>query len=484
MKKILIVSYYELKESLQCAADAFKQLGYDICNFPLFRYAYDQYDKVPNYLELFLEMIEKEQVDIILWWFFAVSVDDIRYIYDKTRHLYHILYNWDDPFCWNSVEFAKKCCNFNLVITSCHESDDRYYIGCNVGKVQYMLHPYSPAIYSCSTVSTTYECDISFCITNLYENVNIYPGQFINRKQIIDELYKLHNANEITFHLYGSNYLRDMYPQVYKGYVKHDELANVFRKSRINLSTHIVSSKSGYLNERCMLILASRGGILLTEKNDVLTNQCCIFLEQKYISQIKNILLEMKNSSNKYNTIINNGYEFVKGYTWDNWANVIHQIVSKHYFNPTFYREIYQTESNKEWEHFIESGYQNMYDKVKIPDAFNITKYRNDMQNKTEIKDEEVYWHWRRNGMSAEYLNKFMMTTIKKNSNIMNKNDMKLIPQDQIKLFNIFKKISQHTPNETNKFKQLEKIKTIMKTSPNLDLNDYMQQYITFTEYK
>lgn len=467
MKKILIVSYYHLKESLLCASESFINLGYDICNFPLFQYAYDKNDKRLDYLELFLETIEKEEPNIILWWFFGISANDIQYIYNKNANLYHILYNWDDPFCWNSSEFPKKCKNFDLVISSCFETQSNY-LKSNVKKVIYSLPPYSPSIYF-PIDDIKYECDISFCITNLYESEGTYPNQFINRKYIIDTLYN----SDLIFHLYGPNYLRDLYPKSYKGYVKHDNLSDIFHKSRINLSTHIVSGKSGYLNERSILILAS-GGLLLVEPNDILkNNENCVFLEEDFIEQIKGIL----NNYDDYEEIKQNGIEFVKEMHWDNWAMQIHVEIAKHFFNTTVYNKLYlPEEQNGEvmWEHWLMNR-DNMYDEIKIPPEFNFTKYKTDFN--LNISDVMLYWHWKKYGKRDKtYLRSFTMKSKISNRDV--GENINLIPSEQLKLFNTFSKLSDK--NETAN--ALGEMKQILLTSPYIDLGVCLDKYIGFIE--
>jgi len=83
MKKILIVSYYDLKEYLLNIKNLLQDFNYEVTYYPLFQYAYDTNDKIDNYKEHFNNHIEKHRIDIILWWFLDVPLDVFRFIKQK-----------------------------------------------------------------------------------------------------------------------------------------------------------------------------------------------------------------------------------------------------------------------------------------------------------------------------------------------------------------------------------------------------------------
>ena len=66
MLKILILSYYELKESLLCASKELEKFGFIVQNFPLFQYYKDQNDKREDYATLCLQSIEEYKPDVII----------------------------------------------------------------------------------------------------------------------------------------------------------------------------------------------------------------------------------------------------------------------------------------------------------------------------------------------------------------------------------------------------------------------------------
>ena len=66
MKKIVIISFYELKEYLMYIKELLLDYHYDVIHYPLFQYAYDANDKLKDYKEHLSEFITKEKPDIAL----------------------------------------------------------------------------------------------------------------------------------------------------------------------------------------------------------------------------------------------------------------------------------------------------------------------------------------------------------------------------------------------------------------------------------
>lgn len=95
MKKVMIISYYELKDYFINIKESFEYYHYDVCNYPLFRYAYDAHDKIVNYKEHMNKYIKETMPDIILWWFIDVPVEIFEYIKLHNKNIYYIVYNND-----------------------------------------------------------------------------------------------------------------------------------------------------------------------------------------------------------------------------------------------------------------------------------------------------------------------------------------------------------------------------------------------------
>ena len=134
-------------------------------------------------------------------------------------------------------------------------------------------------------------------------------------------MYKNQKSGGYTFAIYGPEKFKEQYPDSYQGFVKYDDTGKLFNRSRINICTHVIGNKKGYLNERVFLIMGS-GGLLYVDPvpgvEDILINGInCIFIdENRIVSQVKNIL----KNYNIYQNVKNKAYETVKGYTWYDWG--------------------------------------------------------------------------------------------------------------------------------------------------------------------
>lgn len=49
-----------------------ERLGYEVLDYPLFRYANDQFDKKRNYLRHFHETVIDLDPDVLIWWYVAL----------------------------------------------------------------------------------------------------------------------------------------------------------------------------------------------------------------------------------------------------------------------------------------------------------------------------------------------------------------------------------------------------------------------------
>lgn len=371
MHKITIISYYELKESLELAANALSNIGYIVNNYPLFKYVYDVNDKLYNYKDHFNNFLQNEKPDIILWWFINIPTDIFAYICKNNTAL-HVLYNWDDPWSWQveSLDLKGKSKYLDLATGTCEETlQDYLKYG---AKNAIYLHPgFDPKIHYpfSSEESNEYKCDISICCTNLYGE-DIYNDQYIRRKDLIDKIYEESNLLNIKFHIYGPEYLQKIYPNSYRGFIKYYDISKVISNSKINLCTHVCSSKSKYMNERCSIILGC-GGLLLVDKVKdldklIIPNKECIVMENSIINiimQIKNILA---NYDDKYE-IRKNALLRSKDYTWETWALKLHKKISEIH---TYKKIKIDDKINKETLFKLKSKFVNLDQSNKYDDIY------------------------------------------------------------------------------------------------------------------
>jgi len=293
---------------------------------------HDKCDKVSNYLSIFINYIKDNNVNIVLWWFINIPTTEFIHIKQVTNVKY-IFFNWDEPYNWIPCDIISKMKYFDAVFVTCSETLQTYKNnGCAKAiclypgfdpKKNYILTSIDMRLYN------KYNCDISFCCTNLYDDPHLYPNQYISRKKLIDDVYIGQKKYGYKFNIYGPCFLNELYPDSYKGFTKYDDLNNIFNFSKINLCTHVLNNKDGYLNERVILIGGS-GGLLLVdyvkgiENIFEINNEILVLDKHYYVDQIASILCNY----DKYITIrknLNNKCNLK--FTYDVWAKSILDVI-------------------------------------------------------------------------------------------------------------------------------------------------------------
>lgn len=323
--KILITSYYEIKDSLLYAANSLIKLGYNVSNYPLFRYYMDENDKLDNYVDHFIDYIKEFNPDILLWWYIGIPSSDMEVIVNNSK-CRHIFFNWDEPQNWGQCDIKNKAKLFDSVFVCCEAKLNKYLkYGTNNS---YLLYPgYDPLVHypiiDNIDDKLDYTCDISIVCTNLYTDMDEFPNQYIPRKQLVDNIYLGQDKYNYKFHIYGPELFGTLYPNSYKGFVKYEDTNKIFNYSKINICTHVSCNSYKYMNERSFMILGSAGLLFIDNilgLNEVISNDECVIIDKtNYIDQIVNILENYQN----YYIIRHNGYKKASVYTWLSWAKVI-----------------------------------------------------------------------------------------------------------------------------------------------------------------
>lgn len=350
MTKLCIVSYYGLKDSLKSAAVSLNRY-YTTTTYPLFQYSRDVNDKKENVIADMIQFLNSTDPDIILWWYNGCSVEFTQLIVSTFSTKIHIYYSWDDPYAWTVYHsnISAKVPLFDHIFTSCESSIDEYE---KYGAKQCtLLFPGYDHVLHSPDPNPEYKCDVSFCITNLYDT-DQYPDQHIQRKEIIDFL---HRTTWLTFHLYGPAHLKLLYPGSYKGYAQYNQLNQIFNQSKLNLTTHVCSNVDNYTNERSIMILGS-GGLLATDlvadtkPHSILSNgdNCIVLSKRNWKREIVKAVKQYDDPSTLTHIykMKKAAYESSKNYTWDKWAECIWEH-SRHIVkqDESHTREIYQIDN-------------------------------------------------------------------------------------------------------------------------------------------
>lgn len=320
MINLCMVSYYGPRAPIDIAENCLS-VYCKVYDFPMM---HNKNEYPETYHEKMIDYIKENKIDVCLWWYVAVPTDIFKKIRDATGVEY-IYYNWDEPFNWSDCDLANKASYFEAVFVCCKETLVRYTDNGTKNAV-YLLPGFDPEVHHIirdynHEDSVKYGCDISFCCTNLYEDVNTYPDQYINRKILIDDIYNNQEKYGYTFHIYGIEKFATLYPKSYKGFADYFTLNKIFNYSKINLCTHVIYDKDGYMNERCILVSAAGGLLLVDDVKGNVIKDAIILHKTDYLQQIADIV----GNYEKYVDVRKKLYTFCRSnFTYQIWAKKIH----------------------------------------------------------------------------------------------------------------------------------------------------------------
>jgi hypothetical protein len=162
-----------------------------------------------------------------------------------------------------------------------------------------------------------YKCDVSFIGTNLYTD-NLYLNHDLNRKIILDTLYA---DKSIKLHVYGPEFLQDLYPDSYKGIISYNDCYKVFSNSKINLNISplidIEHNGHFYYSGRLPQIIGCNG-IILSNNNygDLLKPD----IDYIYVNTIDELIPKIKRVTENdeyYNTMKENVISIKDRFNYD-----------------------------------------------------------------------------------------------------------------------------------------------------------------------
>lgn len=502
MKKLLFIVYYDLKDYLLYIKEQFEKYHIEVITYPLFRYAYDVHDKLPNYKEHLNKFVIENDPDIILWWFIDVPVDIFKYVVQSNKNKYFIIYNSDDPLNLSKAIFDK-CKYFNLVVTPCKGTIYKYKLFSNNNDVVFGPFGFDPNLhyriqnidnYNKNTIALgsdpdshnqvknineyneeadTYSCDISMYCHNLYINKDMYPSQYICALDLISKIVEYSKKNNKTFRLYGTYIMKEYFPDNYIGDLDYLNVNFLYNFSKINIVTHGNCDSNLSINQYIMPILGS-GGLLLIDKikdiEKLLTDgkNCVIIENDNYINQIDTIL----NNYDDFINIRNNAREFALVYSWDEWVKQIIVQYSTDNFNKVLYASLYNLDEDDDlltyWKNEgIDNG-EICYDFI-VPDNFSADDYTNKYKLTNKSK-EYAYLHWYTNNKNEIYLKH-------RCSNITNFNpELFGVTMDQ---YHAICLILSKLKNYDNKKKTLIELNNYCGCIPSVKINDIVNQYVS-----
>lgn len=460
MKKILFILYYDVIEYFLTLNNEFVKYNYVIDFYPLFRYAYDSNDKIPNYKEHLKKFITENKYDIIFWFFLDVPVDVFHHI--KSNNIYFVMFNFDDPLNMSEL-LLEKSKIFNSIYTFCNENIPKYKIYGNNPNVNFIV-PFADNNFYHKKIPKKYDISIFIPIWIVSEQHNI------NIKDFIGNIISYSKKKNRVFKIFGNLILKNMFPDNYVNYPSYYELNDIFNSTKINICLHMHNNYDKYITFTEIQIISSKN-LLFMDKikniNQIISDYECVYIDRiKYINQIEFILQNYNTSP--IQSIIQKGYEKSKIYSANNFVKQIHINIMKYFFCPDIYSKLYDLEMSPNLFHQWTSGdmMQICYD-FEVPSDFDYRSYAIDnnisADSYSDIKIKKIFAHWIQNGKNDIYM--------KKSANFF---DIPNIDPDQwIELNHIFNDIRRDKKNITE-------LQIFCENYSKLDINYFLDTYLRF----
>jgi hypothetical protein len=118
LAKIGLVGFYHSVDYVAAIEKGLLNLSYSVAFFPLYKVAQDENERIVNYLQVLLEWIQKENIDVIIWFYTCLSRDFFKRNLGS-KSILHIYYNPEDRSAPES-EFGSLVGHMNHVLTE-HE---------------------------------------------------------------------------------------------------------------------------------------------------------------------------------------------------------------------------------------------------------------------------------------------------------------------------------------------------------------------------
>jgi len=237
MKKIMIISFYELKEYLLAISNNFKNIyKWDVCNYPLYMNYYDTTTKKSNIIEHFVECINKEQPDIILWWLYDIPNDVILKIKEKFPNIYYIIYEYE------KINNLERLTYFNYVI-----------------KYEDFIFGYDELLFRKYNTEEIKSIDKKY-----FSDVSLYYNH--NNKNLVLEIEKYCVENDLKFNLYGNNLCSSFVEEI-----NYSKLPHYFNSSYLNIISSNLISSAYMCNNNIMIMdnnIIEKLKNNITDKND------------------------------------------------------------------------------------------------------------------------------------------------------------------------------------------------------------------------
>ncbi len=266
---VLICGGRRVESTIRVVGRGYEKIGYDVAYLPTRDYdrpsPTSKFSPIENLEDALVGKIRSVGADLVVW---VMCKSDypaglIPHLRDAVPHTRWGFHSFDDPFAVDTGEF-ERARDFDFAITCCESSIADY---ATLGVPAVCLYPPYDEDLQTNATPERDTADMSFIATNLYPPARFAKSLYC-RADIVRAVaplgdLALYGPWEKRYNWGGEFGVPELKGQ-WRGALRFEQLAAVYKSSRINLNSHVRPDGYLYLNERFTNVLGC-GGFMLVD---------------------------------------------------------------------------------------------------------------------------------------------------------------------------------------------------------------------------
>ncbi len=275
MVGVVICGGRRVESTIAVVGRGFEREGHDVAYLPTRDYSKPspqaKFSAPDDIEEKLLAAVKSVDAKLIVWLMCKADYTPglIARMRDRLPGVRWAYHSFDDPFIVDTGEF-RVAAEFDFAITCC-EGSIADYAGIDTPAIC-LYPPFDEDMQTNAPVKETELCDMSFIATNMYPPAR-FPRSYRSRADIVRALepvgkLSLFGPWENRYNWGGEHGAPEL-KHLWRGALRFEQLAPIYKASRINLNSHVRPDGYLYLNERFTNVLGSGGFMMVDRVNGI-----------------------------------------------------------------------------------------------------------------------------------------------------------------------------------------------------------------------
>jgi hypothetical protein len=466
MLKICFISFYDIKEYILSLKLAFEEHLYTVENYPLFRFAYDQNDKLENFQVHLVKFLQKIETDLVFWIFLDVDIDVFKLVRSSLPKATRLIMYLADPTPVNDV-FLAKLRHFDYVVSHHLETVEliSQHAAIDVERILYVPPCFDDLLFKPDQkVPDKYRTDLVYLNYGLDGDV----------ESLVRQLVAFSRENGLSFRIWGSPQFRTDFSDHYQASYTYLEQPLINQGARLVVCDD-PSQVAKIFGQRKVFAgvgerMSEYGSLYIGPHTGIDGDKLKRLIEEpeRALRDLESVIEQITEAT----------YQFLVGR--------IHQKVALDLFSIDFYQKFYPDQSWKDRgeavQHYLEKGFLERTCPVpyQVPKNFDDIAYAKALSNSRAVYHDNrpyLYYHWRRHSNDLAFISD---EQIDLSQIIVNSNTRPNISfRNMCQLFKVLIDLYQDnsTPEEL-----LPELSRVVGESPTVDLNLCLRMFFQWKE--